>query len=267
MRINKLSERDYEVLKYLAYGPSNIASIGKKFFPRQNGNNDTLNQKSAFSKYLYKRFLMLQNAGLLQFRKVDRFESPIVVLQSEGAREVAIKYGIEIDSIKTTFPRTPEIMHDLMVASTIRKMVEEAEEHKLYKIEYIHTEYFVRKASGRRRPSSSKGSFFPDFRIRIVPYKGDAHTFDVEIDAGTLGRGIVFKKISSFKEHKVLLVAPTAERIKMIFHYLQTDIKKGGKLPPIFFVLWGSFVTQGLRFSDVITFPTGQRGKIPFAFS
>ncbi len=74
MRIEKITERDYEILKHLSYGPSNIISIGKKFFLKQ----DALKE---FSKYTWRRLAQLENAGLIQCRKVDRHDSPIVVLQ------------------------------------------------------------------------------------------------------------------------------------------------------------------------------------------
>lgn len=110
-----------------------------------------------------------------------------------------------------------------------------------------------------------KGSFFPDFRIRLVPYKGEAHTFDVEIDAASLGRSVIFAKIASFRNN-VLLVAPNGERIKRLFQYLQNDmVKKQASLPPVCFVLWSHFLMNGCRFSEVIQFPSGDRGVLPIA--
>src|SRR5208283_4583853 len=251
MRIEKVTERDYEILKHLSYGPSNIISIGKKFFLKQEASKE-------FSKYTWRRLAQLQNAGLIQCRKVDRHDSPIVVLQKAGAHEVALKYGFEIENMCYVFPRTIELMHELMVASTMRKMVEEAETHNLYKIEYIHTEYYTRKAFGRR-------AHFPDFRIRIVPYKGEAYTFDVEIDAASMCRSVVFEKISSFRNN-VLMVVPNGERLRRIFQYLLNDMaKRQATLPPVFFVLWSHFLVNGCRFSEVIEFPSGDRGVLPIS--
>lgn len=251
MRIEKITDRDYEILKHLSYGPSNIISIGKKFFLRKDSSKE-------FSRYTWKRLSQLQNAGLIQCRKVDRHDSPIIVLRKAGACEVALKYGLEIENIRCVFPKTIELMHDLMVASTMRRMVEEAEVHNLYKIEYIHTEYYTRKAFVRR-------GYFPDFRIRIVPYKGEAYTFDVEIDAAAMGRSMVFEKISSFRNN-VLLVVPNGERLKRIFRYLQDDMaRKQASLPPVSFVLWSHFLSNGCRFSEVIQFPSGDRGILPIA--
>ncbi len=171
---------------------------------------------------------------------------------------MVLKYGFEIENMRYVFPRAIELMHDLMVASTLRKMVEEAEVHNLYKIEYIHTEHYTRKAFKRR-------SHFPDFRVRIVPYKGEAYTFDVEIDAASMGRSIVFEKVSSFRNY-VLMVAPNGERIRRIFRYLQNDMaKKQATLPPISFVLWSHFLVNGCRFSEVIQFPSGDRGVLPIS--
>lgn len=260
MRIEKLTERDYEVLKHLSYGPSNILSIGKKFFLRRDASKE-------FSKYTWRRLLQLQNAGLIRFRKVDRHDSPIVVLQKAGAYEVALKYGIEIENIRCVFPKTVELMHDLMVASTMRKMVEEAEAHNLYKIEYIHTEYYTRKTFGRqiRKKEGKKTVYFPDFRIRIVPYKGEAYTFDVEIDAACMGRSTVFDKVASFRNN-VLLVVPNGERLKRIFLYLQNDMaRKQTVLSPVSFVLWPHFLANGCRFSEIIRFPSGDRGVLPIS--
>ena len=251
MRIEKVTERDHEILKHLSYGPSNIISIGKKFFLKKEASKD-------FSKYTWRRLAQLQNAGLIQCRKVDRHASPIVVLQKAGAYEVALKYGFEIENIRYVFPKTVELMHALMVASTMRKMVEEAETHKLYKIEYIHTEYYTRKLFGRR-------THFPDFRIRIVPYKGEAYTFDVEIDSANIGRSVVFEKISSFRNN-VLLVVPNGERLRRIFQYLQSDTaKRQATLPSVSFVLWSHFLANGCRFSEVIQFPSGDRGVLPIS--
>lgn len=249
MRMEKITGRDYEILKHLSYGPSNIVSIGKKFFLKQNASKE-------FSKYTWKRLAQMQNAGLVQFKKMDRYDSPIVVLQKAGAYEVALKYGFEIENIRYAFPGTQQLMHELMVASTLRKMVEEAEVHNLYKIEYIHTEYFTRKAFGRR-------GHFPDFRLRIVPFSGEPHTFDVEIDAAAMGRSTVSWKISSFRNN-VLLVVPNGERLRRIFQYLQNDMsKKKFRFPPVCFVLWSHFLANGVRFSEVIQFPSGDRGVLP----
>ncbi|MBF0557260.1 MAG: hypothetical protein HQL08_00615 [Nitrospirae bacterium] len=260
MRIEKITERDYEILKHLSYGPSNILSIGKKFFLRRDASKE-------FSKYTWRRLLQLQNAGLIQCKKVDRHDSPIVVLQKAGAYEVALRYGLEIENIRCVFPKTIELMHDLMVASTMRKMVEEAEIHNLYKIEYIHTEYFTRKVFGRqiKKKGEKKNVYFPDFRIRIVPYQGEAYTFDVEIDAASMGRSMVFDKISSFRNN-VLLVVPNGERLRRIFQYLQNDMgRKQAILPPVSFVLWSHFISNGCRFSEVIQFPSGDRGVLPIS--
>jgi hypothetical protein len=260
MRIEKITDRDYEILKHLSYGPSNIISIGKKFFLKQDASKE-------FSKYAWRRLAQLQNAGLVQCRKVDRHDSPIVVLQKAGACEVALRYGFEIENMRYVFPRTIELMHDLMVASTLRKIVEEAEVHNLYKIEYIHTEYYTRKAFGRqtKKKGEKRRTFFPDFRVRIVPYKGEACTFDVEIDSASMGRSMVFEKISSFRNH-VLLVLPNGERLRRIFQYLQNDMaKKQATLPSIAFVLWSHFLVNGCRFSEVIQFPSGDRGVLPIS--
>lgn len=259
MRIEKLTERDYEILKHLSYGPSNIISIGKKYFPK-------IDESKTFSKYAWRRLTQLQQCGLIQCKKVDRQDSPIVVLQKLGAHEVALKYGFEIENIRHSFPKTIELMHDIMVASTIRKMVEEAEVHQLYKIEYIHTEYFTRRMFGQvRRKGEKKGTFFPDFRIRVVPYKGEAYTFDVEIDAASLGRSVIFEKIASFRNY-VLVVVPNSERLRRLFQYLQTDsVRKQVSLSPVCFVLWSHFLANGCRFSEVIQFPSGDRGVLPIA--
>ncbi len=251
MRIEKLTERDYEILKHLSYGPSNIISIGKKYFPK-------VEDSKVFSKYAWRRLTQLQQCGLIQYKKVDRHDSPIVVLQKLGAHEVALKYGFEIENIRHSFPKTIELMHDIMVSSTMRKMVEEAEVHQLYKIEYIHTEYFTRRMSGRR-------TFFPDFRVRVVPYKGEAYTFDVEIDAASLGRSVIFEKIASFRNY-VLVVVPNGERLRRLFQYLQTDsVRKQVSLAPVCFVLWSHFLANGCRFSEVIQFPSGDRGVLPIS--
>ncbi len=260
MRIEKITERDYEILKHLSYGPSNVISIGKKYFPKQEASKE-------FSKYAWKRLLQLENAGLIQSKKVDRHDSPIVVLQKAGAYEVVLKYGFEIENIRYVFPKTIELMHELMVASTMRKMVEEAEVHNLYRIEYIHTEYYARKAFGRqiKKKGERRRTFFPDFRIRIVPYKGEAYTFDVEIDAAGMGRSKVFEKISSFRNN-VMLVVPNGERLRRIFQYLQNDMtKRQAALPPVSFVLWSHFLVNGCRFSEVIQFPSGDRGVLPIS--
>lgn len=272
MRIEKLSERDYAILKYLSYGPSNIASIGKKFFPLQEDAYDSARQakesKAVYSKYLYRRMEKLQNAGLLQYRKADLHESPIVVLHEEGAREVAMKFGSDRDTIRTSFPKRSDLLHDLMLASTIRKMVEEAEEHDLYKIEYIHSAYSVKRVlrkSGKRE--GLKGHLFPDCRIRIVPHKGGATTFDVEIDAGNLGRSLLCRKVFSLT-NQVMVVAPNPLRLKKMFEYLLSGMKKETKEPPpLYFVLWGLFIKNGMRFSDTILFPSGDRGRLPVVCS
>ena len=98
-----------------------------------------------------------------------------------------------------------------------------------------------------------------------MPYKGEAYTFDVEIDAASMGRSMVFEKISSFRNN-VLLVAPNSERLRRIFQYLQNDMaKKQATLSPVSFVLWSHFLTNGCRFSEVIQFPSGDRGGLPIA--
>jgi len=251
MRIENLTERDYEILKHLSYGPSNIISIGNKYFKKHR-------DSKVFSKYAWKRLMQLQQCGLIQYKKVDRHVSPIVVLQKLGRDEAALKYDLEIESMNYGFPGSFELMHQLMVASTIRKMVEEAEIHRLYKIDYIHAEHFARRLTGKRR-------FFPDFRLRIVPYRGDAQTFDVEVDAANLGRSVIFEKIASFRNH-VLVVTPNGERLRRLFQYLQSDMtRKQAKLPPVCFVPWPHFLANGCRFSEVIQFPSGNRGVLPIA--
>src|SRR5208337_4912077 len=91
------------------------------------------------------------------------------------------------------------------------------------------------------------------------------NTFDVEIDAASMSRSVVFEKISSFRNN-VLLVVPNGERLRRIFQYLQNDIaKRPATFPPVSFVLWSHFLINGCRFSEVIQFPSGDRGVLPIS--
>ncbi len=288
-RIKKLSDRDYKMLEYLSWGPSTTFSLGVKFFPLDGtvrkgrdwkkdqaapqvsnlaqGKVSEDNRK--FNRYVWQRLKQLEQAGYIQTKKGDNIatvlgvDSGIVALQEKGAVEVVLHYNYEPDNIKSAFPRDAEVLHDIMVASTIRKIIDEAS-HDYYKIEWVHTEYFVRK-SLNKPGYSKKGSFFPDCRIRIVPHKGPAITFDIEIDAGSIGQGKFFHKVASFR-NSVLVVSPNAARQTKLFKYLAAEQEKNLKKPlpgQINFALWNEFIIKGMRMGTVFQFPSGQQGVLP----
>src|SRR5208283_3016204 len=132
-RIRQLSERDYKVLEYLAWGPGNVASLSNKFFPSPEGEIKTGNGKKShgISRYTLKRLRQLERAGYIQMKKGNNLrkdlgsDSHIVVLQPAGAIEVVLRFNYDLDNIKQSFPKPLETLHDIMVASTIRKIVDE----------------------------------------------------------------------------------------------------------------------------------------------
>jgi len=267
-QLKELHRRDLELMRYLAWGPSNIPSIARRFFPsreqgRADGSDREILKEPSASKYVFDRLKQLQAAGYIQMKSHAGIGETVVMLQRAGAVEIAMRYGIEIENIRHVFPKTEEVMHDIMVASCIRAILDESETKGLYSVEYVQTEYLTRRIAGggKRR----RGVYFPDFRVRIAPHRGQPVTFDVEIDTGTTGRSQVFAKIASFK-NPVIIVTKVTERIKYLFQVLQQDsARRQEKLPPIFFVLWSTLVREGLRHSDVIQFPSGNRGILPVA--
>lgn len=258
------------VLEYLAWGPGNVASISSKFFPQpeEKVNDGNGKKPSGITRYTLKRLRKLESAGYIQMKQVDNLrrnlgsDSHIVVLQAMGAREVVLRFNYDPENIRQSLPNPPETFHDIMVASTIRKIMDESR-NDLYKIEYLHTEHYVKKLHGRN--GRGKGYFFPDCRARIVPHKGAALVVDLEVDAGSMGRSQLFTKIVSFK-NATLIVCPNAARLKKIFHDLTDGQAKMPKNPlpaQLYLTLWNDFVKEGFRFGKVFDFHTGDLGVMP----
>lgn len=264
--LKALQNRDLEIMRYLAWGPSNVPSIARKFFPAREGDGESRfaegqGKKKPISMYVFYRLKQLERGGYIQMKGDASIGESVVMLQRAGAVEVATRYGMEIENIRHVLPKPGEVLHDIMTASCIRTIYDEAETKELYKVGYVHTEYLTRRMAGGRQ--KRKGEYFPDFRVRVAPPRGEAVTFDVEIDSGTTGRSQIFAKIASFR-NPTIIVTRLSERIMYLFQILQQDMaRKEAKLPQIFFVLWSTFVRDGLQHSEVIQFPSGNRGVLP----
>jgi hypothetical protein len=264
-RVRELSQRDYQILEHISWGPTNVWSIGRRFFPAKENDPGT---QHGISAYVWERLRMLQSAGYMEMRKVNnirrllRSDSPIVVIKDKGATEVALHFNYDIDNIKPLFPRLAEVAHDIMVASVTRKFIEEARQD-LYKIDYIHTEHYLRKVHGKFL-RTKRGDFFPDCRIRIVPNQGPALTLDVEIDGGSKGRSQLYNKIASFS-NAVLIITPNSDRLLTVVRYLCEGEAKIKKLsaPQVWLEAWEDFIKKGCRSRNVVNFSTANRDVLP----
>jgi hypothetical protein len=283
--MQELTPRDYDILHYLSFGPSNVSSLAILFFParqvigeKNTGVKGAANGVAAGSHasiYVFQRLRQMAKAELIQMEKYDLEGSAIVVLQKRGAEYVVRKFGAEFENIKCTLPKQSEIKHDIMVASSLRKIVyNEARELNLYKVNWFKTEHFMRRSLGRAVKKGDK-THFPDFALEIYTPKSSAQIFNFEVDAGSMGRSVVYDKLAAFKQNVVFIVE-TADRMGQLSDYLQADKRTRGidskkgiiRLPEtILFVLWQDFIRKGCRAASFFSFPSGQKVKLPVAFT
>ena len=86
----------------------------------------------------------MQQDGLIQISRYRKYPSSIVVIGQYGAKLVCKYLVEEYDNVKCAFPRVEELGHDLMVSSSIRKIIyEDAQLSNKYRIDWYSTEYFL----------------------------------------------------------------------------------------------------------------------------
>jgi hypothetical protein len=203
-----LITRDYEIFGHLRHGPATIPNIFNNFFDNGNGNKKTR------ERVMIRRLRKLEKEKLIKAMYNPRIKSTIYVLDKAGAECVADKLGLEVSNVRSHFPKTADIFHELYVSGIAKVISKEIDEFVECDHSSILFEAFLKKENGGKR-----GVYYPDLKVRISTPSGIVN-YDIEVDCGNISKADFFGKISSF-ESTILIVVKTEARLDLLHRYLR----------------------------------------------
>jgi len=206
-----LTQRDFEILKHLAYGPATDRSIYETFFEKENGNIRTR------KRVMLRRLKKLEQEKLIKTKFNPRISRSIYVLERTGAVYAADKFGLEVSNMWCHFPKNADIFHDIIVSGIAKRIVKDVKETNPYELDFIIFENYLKKEIGAK---VKKGIYYPDLQVGVSFAPERFFTFDIEVDCGTISRRDFLGKITSFK-NTVLISATTEERLNLLYRYLK----------------------------------------------
>ncbi|HSW62544.1 MAG TPA: hypothetical protein VLH56_04400 [Dissulfurispiraceae bacterium] len=258
MKSVSLSDRDVKIMQHLSSGCSSMEDIANRYFPRNDGTG-------AHSKYVYKWIVVFEKAGLIATKRFPKHISPIVALTRLGAICISQRLGLIPENVRTGFPKAAELVHDLAVARSARRIIEDCQQGVGITLVGLFTEPYLRRdyAFQPLRRVKKGEVFFPDYQVWMSQNSKEV-VLDVEIDGNSMSRARLLRKIRHL-ENEILLLVPTFERLKQAYNYLDTGGKYSDILVKRIYLLeWQSFFNDGLRCEHSLDFGRRRRSVLPW---
>ena len=235
VRVRRNNKYDYKILTELTAGMFTFDFLYRKTDIFRKSNNELIRETNAYRRLrqLAKgRYIISDSYGEITEGKVYR-------LYKKGFDALVNDFKVKYYEIRSVHVSEDALRHELLVSYAWRAT-------KIYldksiknpEIQYIMLpENFLKQNS-----NNVKGSCFPDFRL-IIRYPGnegrEKMIFDIEIDAGSIDRNKIVKKITRMK-HITLFVHSIDSRKEGIQTKLansHSEISKG----KTFFALHSDF--------------------------
>ncbi|MBI5847223.1 MAG: hypothetical protein HZB31_04620 [Nitrospirae bacterium] len=217
-----MTGRDMTLLKHLSVGPTTRKSIFSNIFEVKESNKKTR------ERVMLRRLAKHELEGLIKSATCPNVKDTIYFLTKKAAPIVASHYGMELSNIWVNYSEKT-IEHDLYTSGCAKKIIKEAEEKKMFKLNALVLE------CGLKNGKLKKGVYFPDILFGIDG-PGRLNIFYLEMDCGTVCRRDFIGKINYFKD-RVLVITKTLARIDLLMWYLRAEKISG----PVFFSTYKNF--------------------------
>ncbi len=184
-----LTDRDFDLLKYLAYGPAFEDDLHARFFITEGH----LVHRST----LLRRMSKLKKEGLIGRLNPRRISGKgighkaIFVLDKAGIALLSREGVMLSERIRQVRLDLRSIYHEIILTRLIRKIYEG--EAKRFQVERLYDHFDLAKVGHKKRLKR-----IPDLRFTVKLRSGEYFTFIVEVDAGTTHMPEMVQKLAMF---------------------------------------------------------------------
>lgn len=191
-----LTDRDIDVLKYLAYGPAFSDDLHIRFFVKSG--------KPISRQAFESRMKKLKNAD--HIRSINPRElsqgntwnhGPVYALAERGL-EILTGKGVDVNRIRLVNLNEKTIPHEIILTRLIRKIYEF--DGVRYRVIRLYDDVMLSRLAPKRRIRR-----IPDVRFTVQLKNGSYYSFCVEVDAGSTGDTKFLEKPDAFIQTNHLL--------------------------------------------------------------
>lgn len=216
-----LTDRDMEVLKYLAVGPAFADDLHLRFFV---GRGKTISRQ-AFERRMWKLTDACCITRLTPFKIRGRNpiqHKPVFAIGEEGIAALISEAVMPIDRIRRVRLNRPFLFHEIIVGQFVRRVYEG--EPRRYRVIRLYDHAMLAKQVQKVRVKR-----IPDLRFTIQLSNGSYFSYLVEIDAGTTHTPEFVQKLAAFIQLSrvlapvnskdpvgILIVCHTADRMTVL---------------------------------------------------
>lgn len=161
-----------------------------------------------------RRLAKHEQAGLIKTAICTNVNDKIYFLTRKAASIAASHYGMELSNIWVNYSEKT-IEHDLYTSGCAKKIIKEAQEKKLAKLNNLVLE------CGLKNGRLKKGVYYPDILFGIDG-PGRLNIFNLEMDCGTVCRRDFIGKIKYFND-RILVITKTVARIDLLLWYIRAE--------------------------------------------
>ncbi|MFI5304820.1 MAG: hypothetical protein ACHQYP_08505 [Nitrospiria bacterium] len=236
-----LQPRDVKWLNYLAHGPARMAEATQFY-------EDPIEGLPIDPRRLYERLRELLKADFIKKHTYKNVEKgTCFYLGENGVVELMSRFGYEPTHLRTRPVPSKHLVHEIILSSVIRKIYQDSDEKKLYKVLFAYDDTVMKNES-----SYKKNRVYPDLKMRLQPMDGSYQDFLFEIDGLNLRRDRYLKKLAGLKE-PLFVVTLSSPRMELLFRYAEIANRKP---PEIFMTTHTTFLKNGLIGTKWLHYPT-----------
>ncbi|NKE70183.1 hypothetical protein [Candidatus Manganitrophus noduliformans] len=191
-----LTDRDIDVLKYLAYGPAFSDDLHARFFVKSGKPIDRSNFEKRMKKLKDANHLQSMNPQMLRQRNAPNHR-PVYSIAERGV-EVLTSEGMNVDRIRLVNLNKRSIPHEMILTRLVRKIYEF--DGVRYQVIRLYDDVMLSKLAPRWKMQR-----IPDVRFTVQLKNGSYFSFLVEVDAGSTHPTEFSRKLVAFTQVNRLL--------------------------------------------------------------
>lgn len=252
----KESKRIVDVLIFLASGPARFEVILKNnFTDNESGKRTSRQYFERFMSVLEQEEYILINR--YKDRRISNRHFKVAIITERGIEYLCeMRPDFDPEDTRSQTPQKNQIYHELLLSLIVRKIREESNKEKEFKINKLLDDAAMKSLTRLDGGKISKNSYFPDLLLNITA-KGVKMGFLIELDCGSRCRSYWNRKIKSFGGETSIIISLSKRRMMQLYNYVHY-IKLDGKM---FFCDLDDFKKSGLFFFiDKCLDPTLKKG-------
>lgn len=191
-----ITDRDIEILKYLAYGLAFADDLHARFFVKSGKLIDRRNFEKRMRKLQEAEYIRSINPKRLT-QGSTRSHGPVYALAEKGLEELTSE-GVNVDRIRLVNLNKKSLPHEIILTRLVRKIYEF--DGVRYQVIRLYDDVMLSKLAPQRRIKR-----IPDLRFTVQLKNGSYFPFCVEVDAGSTGAGEFLRKPDAFIQTNYLL--------------------------------------------------------------